>query len=165
MTRRSEQIWRIKITIIIFSRKTRRCRAEQIKTLQSERLVKQIRHVWENVPYYRQKMEEKGVTPEDIHGIEDLHKLPFLTKRRSARCLSLRLVGRAAVRLRAHPVHQRHDRHGGSSRSIPSMISTCGMIAAPAPSSPPAAQRTTWCHVCYGYGLVHRRPGPQRRLA
>lgn len=53
---------------------------EQIKALQSERLVKQVRHVWDHVPYYRKKMEEKGVTPDDIKGIEDLHKLPFLTK-------------------------------------------------------------------------------------
>ena len=53
---------------------------EQIRKLQSERLVKQVRHVYDNVPYYRAKMEEKGITPEDIHGVEDLHKLPFLTK-------------------------------------------------------------------------------------
>lgn len=53
---------------------------EQIKALQSERLVKQVRHVWDHVPYYRKKMEEKGVTPDDIKGVEDLHKLPFLTK-------------------------------------------------------------------------------------
>ena len=53
---------------------------EQLKKLQSERLVKQVRHVWDNVPYYREKMEAKGVTPDDIHGIEDLHKLPFLCK-------------------------------------------------------------------------------------
>ena len=53
---------------------------EQILAWQNERLVKQVNHVWNNVPYYRQKMEEKGVTPEDIKGVEDLHKLPFLTK-------------------------------------------------------------------------------------
>lgn len=53
---------------------------EELKALQSERLVKQVKHVWDNVPYYRKKMEEKGVTPDDIKGIEDLHKLPFLTK-------------------------------------------------------------------------------------
>lgn len=53
---------------------------EQIKALQSERLVAQVKNVWDNVPYYRKKMEEKGVTPDDIKGIEDLHKLPFLTK-------------------------------------------------------------------------------------
>ncbi|MBE6757075.1 MAG: phenylacetate--CoA ligase [Ruminococcaceae bacterium] len=53
---------------------------EELKKLQSEKLVKQVRHVYDNVPYYRALMEEKGVTPDDIRGIEDLHKLPFLTK-------------------------------------------------------------------------------------
>ncbi|MBE6731052.1 MAG: phenylacetate--CoA ligase [Ruminococcaceae bacterium] len=53
---------------------------EEIKKLQSEKLVKQVKHVYENVPYYRNLMDEKGVKPEDIKGIEDLHKLPFLTK-------------------------------------------------------------------------------------
>ncbi len=53
---------------------------EQIRALQSERLVKQVQHVWDNVPYYRKLMEEKGVTPADIKGVDDLHKLPFLTK-------------------------------------------------------------------------------------
>ncbi len=53
---------------------------EQIKKLQSEKLVKQVKHVYENVAYYRDLMDKKGVTPDDIKGIEDLHKLPFLTK-------------------------------------------------------------------------------------
>lgn len=53
---------------------------EEIKKLQSEKIVKQVKHVYENVEYYRNLMDEKGVKPEDIKGIEDLHKLPFLTK-------------------------------------------------------------------------------------
>ncbi len=53
---------------------------EKIKKLQSEKLVWQVKHVYENVPYYKKLMDEKGVTPDDIKGIEDLHKLPFLTK-------------------------------------------------------------------------------------
>ncbi|MBQ3556450.1 MAG: phenylacetate--CoA ligase [Oscillospiraceae bacterium] len=53
---------------------------DQLRALQDERLVKQVRHVWDNVPYYRAKMEEKGVTPDDIKGVADLHKLPFVTK-------------------------------------------------------------------------------------
>ena len=53
---------------------------EEIKALQTEKLVKQVKHVYENVPYYRNLMDEKGVKPEDIKGIEDLHKLPFTTK-------------------------------------------------------------------------------------
>ena len=53
---------------------------EQIKAWQDERLVKQVQHVWDNVPYYRKKMEEKGVTPADIKGRDDLYKLPFISK-------------------------------------------------------------------------------------
>ncbi len=53
---------------------------ETIRGWQDEKLVRQVRHVWENVPYYRAKMEEKGVTPADIRGIEDIGKLPFLSK-------------------------------------------------------------------------------------
>ncbi len=53
---------------------------EDMKKLQSEKLVKQVKHVYENVPYYRDLMDKKGVTPDDINGIEDLHKLPFLSK-------------------------------------------------------------------------------------
>ena len=53
---------------------------EQILAWQNERLVKQVQHVWDNVPYYRAKMEEKGLTPNDITGVCDLHKLPFLSK-------------------------------------------------------------------------------------
>ena len=53
---------------------------EELKKLQSEKLIKQVKHVYENVEYYRNLMDEKGVTPDDIKGIEDLYKLPFLSK-------------------------------------------------------------------------------------
>ena len=53
---------------------------EEIKKLQSEKLVKQVKHVYDNVLSYRQKMDEKGVKPEDVKGIEDLYKLPFVEK-------------------------------------------------------------------------------------
>ena len=52
----------------------------EIRKLQSEKLVKQVRHVYDHVACYREKMDAAGVKPEDIHGIEDLHRLPFLTK-------------------------------------------------------------------------------------
>ena len=53
---------------------------EQIQKLQSERLVKQVKYVYDNVAFYRDKMDAAGVKPEDIKGIEDLHKLPFINK-------------------------------------------------------------------------------------
>ena len=53
---------------------------EQIKQWQDERLVATVKRVYENVEYYRKKMDEAGVTPDDIKSADDLHKLPFLTK-------------------------------------------------------------------------------------
>lgn len=53
---------------------------EQIRAWQDERLVQQVRHVYNNVEMYRQRMDEMGIKPEDIKGREDLHKLPFITK-------------------------------------------------------------------------------------
>ncbi len=53
---------------------------EKIREIQNEKLLKQVRHVWDNVEYYRQKMQEKNLTPDDIKSIDDLYKLPFLTK-------------------------------------------------------------------------------------
>ena len=53
---------------------------EEILKIQDRGLKDAVKRVWDNVPYYRKKMEEKGVTPDDIKGREDLYKLPFLTK-------------------------------------------------------------------------------------
>ncbi len=53
---------------------------EQIKEWQTTGLVDAVKRVYDNVPYYRKKMEEKGVTPDDIRSLDDLSKLPFLTK-------------------------------------------------------------------------------------
>ena len=53
---------------------------EKIREIQNEKLLKQVRHVWDNVEYYRKKMQDKNLTPDDIKSIDDLHKLPFLSK-------------------------------------------------------------------------------------
>lgn len=52
----------------------------QIRKWQDERLVGTVRRVYENSPYYRRLMDEKGVAPQDIKSTDDLHKLPFLKK-------------------------------------------------------------------------------------
>ena len=67
---------------------------EQIKAWQDERLVRQVQHVWDNVPYYRKKMEEKGLAPADIKSRDDLHKLPFLTKNDLRECYPYGLLGK-----------------------------------------------------------------------
>ena len=53
---------------------------EKLRELQNKLLPAQVQHVWDNVPYYRKKMQDKGVEPGDIKSIDDLHKLPFLMK-------------------------------------------------------------------------------------
>lgn len=53
---------------------------EQLEKLQSERLVWQVKRMYERVELFRKRMDEKGLKPEDIHGIEDLSKLPFSYK-------------------------------------------------------------------------------------
>ncbi len=53
---------------------------KDLAKLQSEKLVKQIKYVYDNVECYRKRMDEAGIKPEDIKGIEDLHKLPFSYK-------------------------------------------------------------------------------------
>ena len=53
---------------------------DEMKALQSERLVKQVKNVYDNVAFYRKKMDEIGIEPGDIKGIEDINKLPFTTK-------------------------------------------------------------------------------------
>ncbi|MDO4620610.1 MAG: phenylacetate--CoA ligase [Lachnospiraceae bacterium] len=57
-----------------------RASREDMLALQNEKLVKQVKHVWDSVPYYRNLMEKKGVTPDDIKSVDDLHKLPLISK-------------------------------------------------------------------------------------
>lgn len=52
----------------------------KLSVLQSERLVNTVKHAYENVPAYKRKFDEIGLKPEDIKGIEDLHKIPFTVK-------------------------------------------------------------------------------------
>ena len=53
---------------------------EQIREHQSKLLVRQVHHVWDRVPYYKKLMQDKGLEPGDITGIQDIWKLPFLSK-------------------------------------------------------------------------------------
>ena len=53
---------------------------EEILAIQNEKIVKQVKHVYENVKYYRDLMDAKGVKPEDIQSVDDIKKLPFLSK-------------------------------------------------------------------------------------
>ena len=53
---------------------------DEMRALQGRRLHKIVKYVYHNVPFYRNKLQEMDVTPDDIRSIEDIHKLPFTTK-------------------------------------------------------------------------------------
>lgn len=53
---------------------------DEMRACQSRRLMDMVERVYHNVPFYRQKMQELGLHPEDIHSVDDLKRLPFTTK-------------------------------------------------------------------------------------
>ena len=53
---------------------------EELTKIQEKGLISQVKRIYETVPYYKKKMDDKGVSPEDIRSIDDIVKLPFLTK-------------------------------------------------------------------------------------
>jgi len=61
--------------------KSREClNREDMRSLQGELLRELVERVYYNVPFYREKMQKAGLQPDDIKGIDDLHRLPFTTK-------------------------------------------------------------------------------------
>lgn len=131
---------------------------EELKALQSERLVKQVKNVYENNAYYRKKMEEKGVTPEDIKGIEDLYKLPFLSKddlreaypygllsRPLSQCVRIQSTSGTTGK-RVVAFYTQHD--------IDLWEDCCARAIMAA-----GGTNEDVCQVCYGYGLFTGGPG------
>ena len=65
---------------MIWNEKIECASRDEMLAIQSERLVETVKRIYHNVAYYRDKMQQAGLTPFDIKGVEDLHKLPFTTK-------------------------------------------------------------------------------------
>lgn len=65
---------------MIWNEKIECASREEMEILQSERLCETVKRIYHNVPAYRKKMQEVGLTAHDIHRISDLHKLPFTIK-------------------------------------------------------------------------------------
>jgi phenylacetate-CoA ligase len=68
------------VALSYYQEEMERASCETMRKLQDERLVKTVKHAYDNIAYYREKMKEKGVEPGDIRSVDDLHKLPFLSK-------------------------------------------------------------------------------------
>lgn len=131
---------------------------DELRKLQSKRLKEQVKHVYENVDPYRKKMDEMGVKPEDINGIEDLHKLPFITKDDLRDEYPYGYVGvplEECVRIQSTS--------GTTGRRVVAFYTQedievwedcCARAIVAAGGS-----NKDVCHVCYGYGLFTGGPG------
>ena len=65
---------------MIWNEKIECASRDEMAAIQSERLVRTVKRVYHNIPGYRSKMQEMGLTPGDIRSVEDLSKLPFTLK-------------------------------------------------------------------------------------
>ena len=130
----------------------------QLQALQSERLVKQVKFVYDNVKFYHDKMDAAGVTPEDITGIDDLHKLPFIDKDD--------LRDQYPYGLLAVPLEDCvgiQSTSGTTGRRVVAFYTQedidlwdecCARAIVAA-----GGTKEDVCHVCYGYGLFTGGPG------
>ncbi|MBR6209019.1 MAG: phenylacetate--CoA ligase [Oscillospiraceae bacterium] len=131
---------------------------EEMAALQNELFLKQLRRVYDNVPYYRSKMEEKGVTPEDIHSLEDIRKLPFLSKadlrdaypygllaKPLSECVRIQSTSGTTGK-RVVAFYTQHD--------VDLWEECCARAITAA-----GGTEEDVCQVCYGYGLFTGGPG------
>ena len=131
---------------------------EELQALQSERLVKQVRYVYDNVEFYRNRMDEAGVKPEDVKGIEDLYKLPFINKDD--------LRDQYPYGLLAVPLNdcvRIQSTSGTTGRRVVAFytqedIDIWEECCARAIMAAGGTDKDV-CHVCYGYGLFTGGPG------
>lgn len=131
---------------------------EKILEIQNEKIVKQVRHVYDNVKYYRDLMDAKGVKPEDIKSVDDIKKLPFLSKEDLRIAYPYGLLGtdlKDCVRIqstsgttgkRVVAFYTQHD--------IELWEDCCARAIVAA-----GGTNEDVCQVCYGYGLFTGGPG------
>ncbi len=131
---------------------------EEILRIQNEKIVKQVRHVYDNVKYYRDLMDKKGVKPEDIKSVDDIKKLPFISKDDLREAYPYGFLGtdiKNCVRIqstsgttgkRVVAFYTQHD--------IDLWEECCARAIVAA-----GGTNEDVCHVCYGYGLFTGGPG------
>ena len=125
---------------------------EEIVRIQNEKIVKQVKRVYENIPYYRALMDKKGVKPEDIKSIDDIKLLPFLSKADLREAYPYGLLGtdlKNCVRI--------HSTSGTTGKRVVAFYTQhdidlweecCARAIVAAGGS-----NEDICQICYGYGL------------
>ncbi len=64
----------------MYNEKAQMMELDEIRKVQEEKMMDIVEYAYENVPMYKEKFDEAGITPDDINGLEDVHKIPFTTK-------------------------------------------------------------------------------------
>ena len=135
-----------------FQKDTECMSREDIKSLQEQRFLSQLNHVWNNVPYYKKKMEDLGLSIDDITGLKDLHKLPFLTKDDLKEAYPFGLFGvpkKDCVRIHSTSGTTGKRVIAGYTQSDLDLWEDCcarAMVAA-------GASNEDVCQIAFGYGL------------
>ena len=124
----------------------------EMKALQSFRLSQTIRRVYENVPYYRDRMDKAGVKPDDIKSVNDLYKLPFTFKQdlRDTYPYGLFAVPMEDV-VRVHASSGTTGKQivvGYTKKDLETWSECCARALTAAGATP-----KDFMHISYGYGL------------
>ena len=125
---------------------------EELAAIQSERLVKTVKRVYDNVPAYRKKMDDIGLKPEDIKSVDDLSKLPFTYKQDLRDNYPYGLFAcpmRDVVRIHASSGTTGKQTVVGYTENDLDMWAECAARALVAAGATP----DDIVHVSYGYGL------------
>ncbi len=125
---------------------------DQLFHLQSYNLSRTVYHVYKNMPMYRERMDAAGVKPEDIHSIEDLHKLPFTEKQdlRDGYPYGMFCVEpKKLMRIHASSGTTGKQTVVGYTKEDIDLWSECAARALVAAG----ADKDDFVHIAYGYGL------------
>ncbi|MDR1658734.1 MAG: phenylacetate--CoA ligase [Desulfovibrio sp.] len=131
---------------------------EKMRALQSERLTQTVRRAYESVPYYRETMDEKGVSPADVRTVDDLSKLPFLSKDDLREAYPYKLL--AVPRSEVVRIQSTSGTTGKrvvafyTQSDIDKWDECCARAIVAA-----GGTKDDVVHVCYGYGLFTGGPG------
>ena len=132
---------------------------DERRELVGKRLVDCVRRTYDNVPYYKEKLDKAGVSPDDIKGIDDIEKLPFVDKldfRDNYPFGTLAVPKEQLVRFHASSGTTGKMKVVGYTKADvdlwSEMLCRCFAMG--------GVQKGDLCHVSYGYGLFTGGLGP-----
>ncbi|MFW6141591.1 MAG: phenylacetate--CoA ligase family protein [Candidatus Saliniplasma sp.] len=64
----------------MFNKKAQLMKRDEIRKVQKEKMLKMVKYAYENVPMYKRRFKNEGITPKDIKSLDDVHKIPFTVK-------------------------------------------------------------------------------------